>query len=289
MVFRIRRNYLFLALCAAVALIGTLKLSRAVVQTSAQTELIQLPVVMYHQITKNPTRAGQYCVTLNELENDLKYIKKRGYTPITTDRLLRYVYDGEHLPDKPIMLTFDDGYETVYSYLLPLLEEYDMCAIASVVGAYTDMFTQLDDHTLSYSYMNWAEISELANGGRIEIQSHSYDLHKLNNSGRNGAKKVSGESIYEYSAFLHCDLGKMQSLMEEKTGYRPTAFTYPYGCYSKESKDILKSMGFEAAFVCEERINYIDVENTDWLYRIGRYNRPHGIGSAEFFATMGVK
>ena len=77
--------------------------------------------------------------------------------------------------------------------------------------------------------------------------------------------------------------------MEEKTGYKPTAFTYPYGCYSKESKDILKSMGFSAAFVCEERINYIDTENTDWLYRIGRYNRPHGISSAEFFAAMGVK
>jgi len=244
---------------------------------------------MYHQITKNPTRAGQYCVTYSELENDLKYIKRSGYTPITTEKLLKYVYDGEPLPEKPIMLTFDDGYETVYSYLLPLLEEYDMCAVASVVGAYTDMFTQLDDHTLSYSYMTWDEIKELANGDRIEIQSHSYDLHKLNNSGRNGAKKVSGESIHEYSAFLNYDLGKMQTLTEEKTGYKPTAFTYPYGCYSKESMNILKSMGFEAAFVCEERVNYIDTENTDWLYRIGRYNRPHGIGSAEFFASMGVK
>ena len=45
-------------------------------------------------------------------------------------------------------------------------------------------------------------------------------------------------------------------------------------------------MGFEAALVCEERVNYIDTENTDWMYRIGRYNRPHGISSAEFFAKM---
>ena len=44
--------------------------------------------------------------------------------------------------------------------------------------------------------------------------------------------------------------------------------------------------GFEAALVCEERVNYIDTENTDWMYRIGRYNRPHGISSAEFFAKM---
>lgn len=288
MVIKFKRGFLFLAVCAVVAVIGTVKLCTAAVQTAAQPENTPLPVVMYHQLSKNSARAGQYCVTLTELENDFKYIKEKGYSTINIEQLLAHVYDGEPLPEKPIMLTFDDGYETVYSYLLPLLEEYDMCAVASVVGAYTDLFTQLDDHTLSYSYMNWEQVSELAGGNRIEIQSHSYDLHKLNNSGRNGAKKVSGESVHEYSAFLNLDLGKMQSLMEEKTGYKPIAFTYPYGCYSKESKDILKSMGFKAALVCEERVNYIDTENTDWLYRIGRYNRPHGVGSAEFFKKMNV-
>ncbi len=289
MVFKIKRGYFFLTLCAAVALIGTLKLGTAVYRTSAAPQVEELPVVMYHQITKNPARAGQYCVMLGEIESDLKYIKEKGYNTVDVEQLIAYVYDGEPLPDKPIMLTFDDGYETVYSYLLPLLEKYDMCAVASVVGSYTDMFTQLDDHTLSYSYMNWDEVRELAAGDRIEIQSHSYDLHKLNNAGRNGAKKVSGESVHEYSAFLNLDLGRMQTLMEEKTGYKPCAFTYPYGCYSKESKDILKSMGFRAALVCEERVNYIDTENNDWLYRIGRFNRPHGVSTAEFFARMNVK
>jgi len=289
MVVKLKYGLLYLALCAVVAVIGVAKLGASAVKASGEPERIALPVVMYHQITKNPARAGKYCVTLSELEDDLAYIKERGYNTITVGQLIDHVYDAQPLPENPIIITFDDGYETVYSYLLPLLEKYDMCAVASVVGAYTDLFTQLDDHSLSYSYMNWQEINELAGGDRIEIQNHSYDLHKLNNSGRNGAKKVSGESVHEYSAFLNFDLGKMQSLMEEKTGYKPTAFAYPYGCYSKESKDILKSMGFEAAFVCEERINYIDTENTDWLYRIGRYNRPHGISSAEFFAAMRIK
>ena len=288
MVLKLKYGFLYLALCVAVAVMGIAKLSTAAVKTAAVPEKTALPVVMYHQITKNSARAGKYCITLSELENDLAYLKEKGYNTITVGQLIDHVYDAQPLPEKPVIITFDDGYETVYSYLLPLLEKYDMCAVASVVGAYADLFTQLDDHTLSYSYMNWQEISELACGDRIEIQSHSYDLHKLNNSGRNGAKTVSGESGHEYSAFLNYDLGKMQSLTEEKTGYRPKAFTYPYGCYSKESKDILKSMGFEAALVCEERVNYIDTENTDWMYRIGRFNRPHGISSAEFFTKMNV-
>lgn len=289
MVVKIKWGYLFLSLCALTAVWGTVKLSSASIRTAAEPELTPLPVVMYHQITKNSTRAGEYCVTLNELEGDLEYLKEKGYSAIDIEQLLDHIYNNEPLPEKPVMLTFDDGYETVYSYLLPLLEKHNMCAVASVVGAYADLFTQLNDHTLSYSYMNWAEIDELANGDRIEIQNHSYDLHKLNNSGRNGAKKVSGESVHEYSAFLNLDLGKMQSLTEEKTGRKPCAFTYPYGCYSKESKDILKSMGFGAALVCEARINYIDTESTDWLFRIGRFNRPHGINRAEFFASMGIE
>ena len=161
MVLKIKWGYLFLSLCALVAVWGTVKLGTAGVQTSAEPELTPLPVVMYHQITKNIARAGEYCVTLNELEGDMEYLKEKGYTTIDIEQLLDYIYNNEPLPEKPVMLTFDDGYETVYSYLLPLLEKHNMCAVASVVGAYADLFTQLDDHTLIYSYMNWAVHSSL--------------------------------------------------------------------------------------------------------------------------------
>lgn len=287
MVIKLRRLQILVFAVALLFVSGAVKLNDTVRQTSAEAK-IALPVVMYHQLTKNIKRTGRYCVTVNQLESDLAYIKEKGYTAIDVEQLLAYVKQGEALPEKPIIITFDDGCETVYSYLLPLLEKYDMCAVASVVGAYTDLYTAVDDHSLNYSYMNWDEVIELAAGDRIEIQNHSYDLHKLDNCGRDGAAKVNGESLGDYSKFLNDDIGKMQTLLFEKTGKKPTAFTYPYGCYSKESKEVLKAMGFECAFVCESRINYIDREDTDWLYRIGRYNRAHGQSSAEFFSAMGV-
>lgn len=287
MVIKMRKIYVFVAVASLLLVSGIFAVPKSSVDVSGEMRT-QLPVVMYHQITKNISRAGPYCITLSQLENDFKYLKEKGYEAIDVEQLLAHVKSGAALPEKPVILTFDDGYETVYSYLLPLLEKYDMCAVASVVGAYTDMYTQIDDHTLSYSYMTWDEIAELSQGSRIEIQNHSYDLHKTDSSGRSGAQKVSGESVQEYSAFLNADIGRMQTLLEEKTGKRPTAFAYPFGSYSKESKQVLMAMGFEAAFICEERMNFIDTEQTDWLYRIGRYNRPHGMSSAEFFEKMGI-
>lgn len=287
MVFKVKKIYVFVLVASLLLVSGIVAVPHSSIETSAQAKK-ELPVVMYHQITKSISRAGNYTITLNQLENDLKYLKEKGYETIDTAQLLAHVKSGAALPEKPIMLTFDDGYETVYSYLLPLLEKYDMCAVASVVGSFTDMYTEADDHNLSYSYMNWDEIIELSAGDRIEIQNHSYDLHKTDSHGRKGAQKVSSETVQEYSAFMNEDVGKMQALLTEKTGKKPTAFTYPFGSYSKESKQVLKAMGFEAAFVCEARINLIDCENTEWLYRIGRYNRPHGIASAQFFEKMNV-
>ncbi len=287
MVFKVKKIYVFVSVVSLLLVSGIFAVPNSSLKTSAETQKA-LPVVMYHQITKNINRVGEYCITLNQLESDLKYLKEMGYETIDIAQLLAHVKSGAALPEKPVMLTFDDGYETVYSYLLPLLEKYDMCAVACVVGSFTDMYTEVDDHNLSYSYLNWDEVIELAAGDRIEIQNHSYDLHKTDSHGRKGAQKVSSETVQEYSAFMNEDVGKMQALLTEKTGKKPTAFTYPFGSYSKESKEVLKAMGFEAALVCEARINFIDCEDTDWLYRIGRYNRPHGLSSSQFFEKMGV-
>ena len=225
MVIKMRKIYVFVAVVSLLLVSGIFAVPKSTREVSGEAH-ISLPVVMYHQITKNISRAGPYCITLNQLESDLKYIREKGYETVDVEQLLAHVKSGAALPEKPIMLTFDDGYETVYSFLLPLLEKYDMCAVASVVGAYADMYTEINDHTLSYSYMTWDEIAELAAGDRIEIQNHSYDLHKTDSSGRSGAQKVSGESVQEYSAFLNSDIGSMQTLLEEKTGKRPTAFAY---------------------------------------------------------------
>lgn len=247
----------------------------------------KLPVVMYHQLTKSEARAGRYVLMLDQFEKDLKYLSERGYKSVTVKQLLDYSEGKGNIPEKAIMITFDDGCETLYEYALPLLEKYGFTAVGFVVGALADYYSEIDDHNLNYSNLTWAEIKELSKGNIIDIQSHSFDLHK-NTGNRSGAKKKKSETSEQYSEFLGADASKMKEAMIKSTGKAPVAFAYPFGSYSLESAEILKKYGIRMAFTCEERVNIIKKAEPDWLFGLGRYNRPNGISSESFFEKMGI-
>lgn len=244
-------------------------------------EYIKVPIIMYHSILKDPARSNKYTITPAVLEEDLKYIKANGYETITISDLTSYVYDDKPLPPKPIILTFDDGHYNNYGYLYPLLEKYDMKAVISIVGSYTDKFSETDEANLNYSYLRWKDINELISSGRVEFQNHTYNLHD-NTHGRIGAKKKKGESDDEYKKILEEDINKLQNEFKENTGYVPTCFTYPFGGISNSSLDIIKELGFKASLSCEEGINKI-TKNPNSLYLLKRYNRPSYVSTYNIF------
>lgn len=278
---KIKKTHLIVFALVAIASAISFVTIKTVSVSSAQNSQ-KLPVVMYHQLTKSESRAGKYVLTVEQFEKDLKFLKKNGYETVTVSQLLAFSKGKGDIPEKAIMLTFDDGCETLYSYALPLLKEYGFTAVGFAVGALADSYTELDDHNLNYSCLDWNEIKELCSGGVIDIQSHSYDLHR-NTAVRSGAKKKKGETFAQYSEFLSADASKMKEKMLEYTGKAPTAFAYPFGSYSSESAEILKRCGIEMAFTCEERVNLIKNTESEWLFRLGRFNRPNGISSESFF------
>lgn len=242
----------------------------------------KLPIIMYHHISNKNHRQNKYTISEDEFEKDLIYLKKNNFTSITINELLLHIYDDAPLPQKPIILTFDDGHESFYSYVYPLLKKYQMKAVVSVVGIFTDTYTKNEDHNLDYSYLTWKQLNEMNNSGYVEVQNHSYDLHK-EEKGRKGVAKKRGESLEEYKKFLQKDILKLQEEIFMYTAHEATAFTYPFGFFSKETKQILKDMGFSAILTCAEKINIIKYDNDEWIYSLGRFNRPHGIDSDSFF------
>ena len=286
MIFKINKKILFAVV--SVLICGCVfAVSVDVVNVFSAQSSKALPIVMYHQLTKNKSKSGKYVLSVEQFENDLKYLKEKGYESVTIKQLLDYSNGKDILPDKPIMITFDDGCETLYAYALPLLEKYGFGAVGFVIGALADEYTENGDHNLSYSYLNWEDIKTLCNSGVIDIQSHTYNLHKNSNS-RSGLKKKKSETFEQYSEFLTADAVKMKMKMSEHTGKEPVAIAYPFGSFSKESEDILKSNGIQTAFTCEEKVNIIKISESDWLFRLGRYNRPEGISSENFFDKMGI-
>lgn len=287
-VLHLRRIHCYLFVFVFLILTLGIGISRKSIIVNAPgdgTSNVVLPIIMYHQFTQSAGNCGKYVVTAAQFEADLLYLKQEGYHSITVAQLLAYVEIGRALPEKPIILTIDDGFASIYSYVFPLLQKHDMCAVVSLVGSLTELASQTDDHNPRYSYLTWAEAKEMADSGYVELQNHSWDLHKSVN-GREGAKKKRGESAENYQLFLSEDLRQMQESTKEKTGYSPTAFAYPFGAWSAESPKILKQLGFKAAFTCEEKLNTIDLTQQDWLFRLRRFNRAHGKSSEAFFKAI---
>jgi peptidoglycan/xylan/chitin deacetylase (PgdA/CDA1 family) len=245
-----------------------------------------LPVIMYHSIYKDTSLSKDYIITPETLADDLGWLYNNGYHTVLPEDLVSYIDNGTPLPEKPVMLTFDDGNYNNMVYLMPLLEKYDMRAVISVVGEFTEFFsTNGDEHKERYSYLTWDDIKALADSRRIEIGNHTYNLH-YNNQGRKGAKMLAGEDVGEYSEMLWSDVGLLQSELHNKSEVMPITFTYPFGHISKESEPVLKEMGFRVFLTCYEKPNYISRGNPNCLYSINRYNRPSGISTEEFMQKI---
>lgn len=287
MIIHIRKFHVFAAvLCVlCVSFLFALKAEKSSLPVSLSPGR-DVPVVMYHHITENPKRAGKYVILKSELERDFDLIKEKGYSTVTVSDLIDYVDGKKDLPEKIIMLTFDDGFESVRELAWPLLKERNMKAVLSVVGSITETYAENRDRNINYAYLNWDDIRELHESGDFEIQNHTYDMHNIGSGGRKGLSRKSGESPVDYEAALKDDLSRMQSLLKNLSGVDATAVAYPYGSYSKETLSIVKKLNFKASFVCEERVNRVTPSDKDSLFNLGRYNRPSGKSSEEFFERL---
>ena len=230
---------------------------------------VPMVILMYHAIL--PGKAGKWVVSPNLLEADLKFLQKGGYTAVTVADLLDYQLRDVPLPEKPVMLTFDDGSRTNYTYAFPLLKKYNQKAVMAVVGAFIDKGYRangFEDNTCRTS-LTYAQIREMHESGLVEIQNHSYDLHKIEE--RNGMKIKRGESYEAYERVLKDDLFKLEQVLEERAGVRCNAVAFPFGSYTKDAFRAVKNLGYCASFTCNEGVNYIS-KDTDLFY-LKRYNR----------------
>lgn len=259
------------------------------VNVENQDEGIKLPVVMYHHLSKSQNRLCDFVISPAQFEEDLKYIKKCGYETISAKQLLDFLEKGTPLPKKPIMITFDDGNESVHEYAYPLLEKYNMKAIISVIGAQIDFYSdETHDRHINYSYLTWNQLREMKQSEVFEIGNHTYNLHDNTGGKRMGVKRKSGESEEDYRRALVKDIEKLSKKIEQEVGEKPYIFAYPFGKFNKETKPIIKDLGFTITFSCEEKVNIIK-PNTELPVTIKRFNRASRYSTYDYFKKLGVK
>ena len=267
-------------ICAAIVFaVGSLFSSAAGKSTEPP---VPLPVIMYHSVCRKTP--SDYTVTPAQLESDLAWLSSNGFKAVSARQLICYTQGTGELPYKPVLITFDDGFYNNLSIALPLLEKYDMCGVVSIVGRYTDDYAAADPHADDYSYLTWEDISELAASGRIEIGSHTYDLHSSNGR-RQGCSKLPDETADEYTSMLRADTGLLATELNRHCGISPVVFAYPFGALSRESLPVLRDSGILLTLTCREGMNHI-TRDPDCLYGIFRYNRSGLLTTEEYMSAL---
>ena len=195
-----------------------------------------LPVLMYHHLVEDGQDCNDMTVTPSKLRSDLETILALGYTPV----LPRELAAGESLPEKPILITFDDGYRSNYDLVYPILREYGVKACISIIVLMPDLPTD--------NFCTWQQLREMTASGLVEIGSHSYRLHNLGGDkgnyekdGTNGVERRPGETDADFQTRVLDDIQLSHDRIAEELG-GVTCFAYPFGCSDPDAKALVDEL-----------------------------------------------
>ena len=234
----------------------------------------QVTVLMYHHLSQEGGSEVNLPVSL--FEEQLRALRDAGCTAVTLEDLYAYVEQGTPLPEKAVLITFDDGYESNYDLAWPLLEKYGMKGTIFAIGVSVGKDTYKGTSCPMKAHFTYEQAREMMDSGVISVQTHTYDMHQWppyeEGPAREGAVPLEGESQADYEAAVRADLKRAREEMEAATGYPVTALSYPNGLYTPASQRICLELGFRATFTIEPRTNTVVKGLPQSLYGMGRYN-----------------
>lgn len=208
--------------------------------TSEPVDSVRVPILTYHYIrtVTNPkdVLGVRLSVTPAVFEEQLKILRDEGYQSITLDDLSASWKGKYTMPKKPVILTFDDGYDDFYTNAYPLLQKYQVKATAYIVPNFLN----------KAHYMTSAQIIELSKSPLITIGAHTMNHIDL----RTTNKKTSMQEI----------LGS-KMVLERLIGKTVNHFAYPSGKYTKYIVKAVKNAGFTTATTMERGNEHRTIHN----------------------------
>ncbi|WP_297433963.1 polysaccharide deacetylase family protein [uncultured Cetobacterium sp.] len=197
----------------------------------------EMPVIMYHRVIKDESEKGVHgtYVTVEQFEEQMKYLKKKGYETVTFKDMLNNRYKQRFDKDKKwIMLTFDDGYKDNYENAFPILKKYQFKGIIYILDGIEYNKWDVDNPgnpERKFTLMNQDELLEMQNYG-IEFGGHTSTHPRL---AELSIEQVKSEII------------NSKSNIEKIVGRELLSFAYPYGSLNEEVKRIPQEAGYKFA------------------------------------------
>jgi peptidoglycan/xylan/chitin deacetylase (PgdA/CDA1 family) len=192
---------------------------------ATNTKSVRVPILVYHSVKNYSYGASKkdyaFNVTPTMFEKHLKYLKGLKYDAVSIEAIANHFEKNIPLPEKPVAITFDDGWETQYENALPILKKYK----------YNATFFITTDDIGKKDFLNWRQVAELAATG-MEIGSHTKSHPFLTDIGDEELRK---------------ELAESKSIVEEKIKKSVSVFAYPFGRYDANAVSATERTGYRAA------------------------------------------
>ncbi len=236
-------------------------------------------VLCYHDVRDRLSeRPDLYTVETRELTQQFAWLRAQGYHVISIDEVIAARREHRRLPERAVVLSFDDGLQSVYTRAFPLLEAFNYPAVVGLVGAWLgepaagEGRVQFPDDKLSRAdFLRPEQILEMRHSGLIEFASHSYAMHvgvaanpqgnlepaaaaRLYDAARGGY-----EDDADHRERIRRDLARSSDEVLRLSGARPRIIVWPYGDHNRATDAIARDLGMPTGFTLEVGLNTPDI------------------------------
>jgi len=228
---------------------------------NVQCATAEVPMLMYHSIgTSAARRFRRFAVHPAEFADQMAYLDDQGYQTVTAADLAERQASVTSLPERPLVLTFDDAYEDFYTAALPVLREHGFRSTLFVPTAYVGMTAAFNASTgeVDRRIMPWSAVRDVMAEG-VEVGSHSHTHPQLD--------LVPGDILIE-------EISRSRKLLEDQLGVPIEGFAYPFGYWNRAARAAVADGGFRyAAAVADLRMS-----PGDDIFTLSRLTVRAGIG-----------
>jgi poly-beta-1,6-N-acetyl-D-glucosamine N-deacetylase len=225
-------------------------------------------VLSYHEIADEAEALSPaYAVTPTNFLRQMDWLRNHGYRFVGVDDVLASRDGRRPLPEKAILVTFDDAYRSIYVHAWPVLRMFRIPAVVNVVGSWLEAKDTIDFDGRARpraAFMDWKALREMVDSGLVEVGSHSWDLHRGIQGNPQGNLEPAGttrrwipdqkqyESEEAYRRRVRADLERNSDMIRRRVGRAPRVIAWPYGRYNAVTRDVALGLGMQVGLTLED-------------------------------------